>query len=221
MLFRKIVVRSCKPLWCFLLPLAWGASPNAQAHPHSFIDMQTEIISRNNQLSGFKMTWTMDEITSADVFYDAGDAKPDSVTWKKLAAQVMANVLGQHYFTEVYRDGHPVKFENRPAEYHLSRNGHKAVLMFVLPLAHPPSLAGGPITFATYDPTYFVDMTYRDDKAIRLPDALSSACKITLFTPKPNPSLQAYALSLDNPGSTGIDTSLGKQFAQQAQLQCH
>ena len=210
-----------EPRWLVLLALTLGISQGACAHPHSFIDMKTEIISRNNYLSGFKMIWTMDEITSADVFYDDAQAKPDSVAWKKLAAQVMANVLGQHYFTEVYRDGRPVKFDDMPAEYHLYRNGQKAVLMFVLPLAHPPLLAGSPFTFSTYDPTYFVDMTYHDESAITLPAALSTGCKLNLMTPKPNPSLQAYALSLDNPGSKGIDISLGKQFAQQVKLQCH
>ncbi len=146
-LYRQKSDRRQKPPWLLLLGLTLGISQGAFAHPHSFIDMKTEIISRDNHLSGFKMTWTMDEITSADVFYDDANAKPDSVAWKKLAAQVMANVLGQHYFTEVYRDGQRVKFEDMPAEYHLYRNGQKAVLMFVLPLAHPPLLAGGPIQF--------------------------------------------------------------------------
>lgn len=209
------------PLWLLMFPLTLAVSQAVSAHPHSFIDMKTEIISQNNYLSGFKMTWTMDAITSADVFYDDPDVKPDSVAWKKLAAQVMANVLGQHYFTEVYRDGHPVKFDDMPAEYHLYRNGQQAVLMFVLALAHPPLLSGSPFTISTYDPSYFADMTYHDEKSIILPAALSSNCKMTLFTPKPNASLQAYALSLDNPGSPGVDMTLGKQFAQQVQLQCH
>jgi len=183
--------------------------------------MHTEIVSQDARLTGLKMTWTMDEITSSDVFYDAADAKPDSVTWKKLAAQVMANVLGQHYFTEMYRDGQRLKFENLPAEYHLYRNGLKATLMFVMPLAHPPALVGFPIIFSTFDPTYFVDMTYQNSAAISLPANLASDCKIALTTPQPTASLQAYALSLDKPDSPGVDMALGKQFAQRVTLQCH
>ncbi len=57
------------------------------------------------------MVWTMDEITSSDLLYDAENAKSDSEIWKKLAAEVMANVLGQHYFTDIYRDGQPVKYK--------------------------------------------------------------------------------------------------------------
>ncbi|MCZ7080266.1 DUF1007 family protein, partial [Salmonella enterica] len=68
----------------------------AVAHPHSFIDMDATFVSEKQTLVGIKMVWTMDEITSADLLYDAENAKSDSEIWKKLAAEVMANVLGQH-----------------------------------------------------------------------------------------------------------------------------
>jgi ABC-type uncharacterized transport system substrate-binding protein len=42
------------------------------AHPHSFISLKTEVVADNGLLTGFKMRWTMDEITSADLLYDAG-----------------------------------------------------------------------------------------------------------------------------------------------------
>ncbi|MGL1269231.1 DUF1007 family protein, partial [Vibrio parahaemolyticus] len=82
----------------------------AFAHPHSFISLQSTVVVRDDQFIALKMRWTMDEITSADLLYDAGDAPPDSEIWKKLAAEVMANVLGQHYFTEVWHNGKKVKF---------------------------------------------------------------------------------------------------------------
>ena len=78
----------------FFMVLSWSAA----AHPHSFISLQSEPVVKDGLLSAFKMRWTMDEITSSDLLYDAGNAKPGSEVWKKLAAEVMANVLGQHYF---------------------------------------------------------------------------------------------------------------------------
>lgn len=74
----------------FLAILSFGAG----AHPHSFIHLKTEVVSENDQFVALKMRWTMDEITSADLLYDAGSAKPGDEIWKKLAAEVMANVLG-------------------------------------------------------------------------------------------------------------------------------
>lgn len=62
----------------FLAILSFGAG----AHPHSFINLKTEIVSENDQFVALKMRWTMDEITSADLLYDAGNAKPGDEIWK-------------------------------------------------------------------------------------------------------------------------------------------
>ena len=86
----------------------------------------------------------------------------------------MANVLGQHYFTEFWHNGQKVKFLNRPTEYGMSRDGHQAVLTFVLPLAHPQPLAGQTYTFSTFDPTYYVDMSYAEDSDVQLPASLQN-----------------------------------------------
>lgn len=195
-------------------------SMGAMAHPHSFIDMDTTFVVKDRQLIGLKMVWVIDEITSADLLYDAENAKSDSEVWKKLAAQVMANVLDQHYFTDIYRDGQPVKYLNLPTEYHLSRQGHQAVLEFVLPLAEPQPLAGSPFEISTYDPTYFVDMAYPDKQALHLPPEMAQQCKFSLMTPNPDASLQAYALSLDKSDSPDEDLALGQQLAQRVTLAC-
>lgn len=199
---------------CLALPAV------ALAHPHSFIDIQTTLVTQQQQLTGLKMVWTMDEITSADLLYDAQKAKADSDIWKKLAAEVMARVLSQHYFTDFYRDGKPVRYLDLPSEYKLSRKGDQAVLEFVMPLAKPQPLSGKPMTFSTFDPSYFVDMTYKDQSALHLPPELAKACSITLFTPKPDASLQSYALSLDKADAPPEDMDLGQQFAQKVTLQC-
>jgi ABC-type uncharacterized transport system substrate-binding protein len=203
--------------WLGLLALF---SAKVAAHPHSFIDMNTTFVAQNNKLVGLKMVWVMDPITSADLLYDAENAKSDSEVWKKLAAEVMANVLGQHYFTDIYRDGKPVKYLNLPTEYHLSRQGNQAVLEFVLPLAKAQPLAGKPFEISTYDPTYFVDMSYQNQNALHLPPDMEKQCQFKLVTPKPDASLQSYALSLDKNDSPGEDMQLGQQFAQRVTLQC-
>nr|WP_067707959.1 DUF1007 family protein [Erwinia sp. ErVv1] len=208
----------CKKLVLCVILLA--TATQALAHPHSFISMQVTLVHKNNLLTGLKMHWVMDEITSADLLYDAGDAKPDSVAWKKLAAEVMANVLGQHYFSEFWHEGKAVKFENLPPEYHLSRQGSKAVLEFILPLAEPQPLTGQRYRFSTFDPTYFVDMTYDSEQSLHVPAELKKQCKMTLKTPKPNAALQAWALSLDKADAPRADDDLGRQFAQTVTLIC-
>lgn len=149
----------------FFMVLSWSAA----AHPHSFISLQSEPVVKDGLLSAFKMRWTMDEITSSDLLYDAGNAKPGSEVWKKLAAEVMANVLGQHYFSELWHNGQRVKFDNRPDGYGLERDGLQAVLTFTLPLATPQPIAGQTFTFSTFDPAYYVDMFYDKDSDFSCP----------------------------------------------------
>lgn len=168
----QIVKQSAVALFLAVFTFAAGA------HPHSFISLKTELVTDGTQLSGLKMRWTMDEITSADLLYDAGNAKPGDEIWKKLAAEVMANVLGQHYFTEFWHNRQKVKFLNRPTEYGMTRDGHQAVLTFILPLAHPQPLAGQKYRFSTFDPTYYVDMHYAQDSDVQLPENLQKSAKL-------------------------------------------
>ncbi|ATM04176.1 TPA: DUF1007 family protein [Raoultella planticola] len=190
------------------------------AHPHSFISLKTEVVADNGLLTGFKMRWTMDEITSADLLYDAGKAKPGDEVWKKLAAEVMANVLGQHYFSELWHNGQRVKFDNRPDGYGLEREGHQAVLTFTLPLAKPQPLAGQTLTLSTFDPTYYVDMHYDNASDVTLPAALSTTCKVKVVTPEPNEKMAAFAQSLDKADAPPEDMVLGTYFAQKVTLTC-
>lgn len=210
----QLVKRSALTLFLAVL------SFTAQAHPHSFIRLQTQLVSENDRFVALKMRWTMDEITSADLLYDAGDAKPGSEIWKKLAAEVMANVLGQHYFTEVWHNGQKVKFKNRPTEYGMEREAHQAVLTFVLPLAEPQPLSGQTYTFSTFDPTYYVDMSYANDRDASLPQALSTQCSMSVHTPTPSEETLSFAQSLDKEDAPPEDMDLGKQFAQKITVQC-
>ncbi len=193
---------------------------SAAAHPHSFISLHSEPVVKDGVLTGFNMRWTMDEITSSDLLYDAGNAQPGSEVWKKLAAEVMANVLGQHYFSELWHNGQKVKFANRPDGYGLARSGLQAVLTFTLPLATPQPLAGQTFTLSTFDPTYYVDMFYEQDSDFSLAADVQAICKATVMTPKPNDKMLSYAQSLDKEDAPAEDMELGNYFAQKVTLKC-
>jgi len=209
------------PIYLGICLLASAGGHRAEAHPHSFISLQATPVVQDNHLTGLKMRWTMDELTSADLLYDAGKAKPGSEVWKKLAAEVMANVLSQHYFTEMWHNGKKVKFTATPPEYRLDRMDHQAVLSFILPLATPQPLKGETYQFSTFDPSYYVDMKYDHGTDLTLPSGLEKQCQVTLHTPSPSDEARRFALSLDKADAPGEDRELGKQFAQQVTFQCH
>lgn len=217
---RKIMGAHLYRLMCGAALVSLVPTQDALAHPHSFISLKTEIVSEAGQITALKMRWKMDEITSADLLYDAGNAAPGSPVWKKLAAEVMANVIGQHYFTEFWHNGQKVKFAATPLAYGLAREGHQAVLTFTLPLAHPQPVSGERYSFATFDPTYYVSMSYDAPGDVTLGEALRERCNVAVKTPQPDAAVQDFALSLDKSDAPPEDMDLGKQFAQQVTLQC-
>lgn len=217
---RKIMSARLYRLMCAAAVVSLFPAREALAHPHSFISLKTDIVSEAGQITALKMRWKMDEITSADLLYDAGDAAPGSPVWKKLAAEVMANVIGQHYFTEFWHNGQKVKFAATPLAYGLAREGHQAVLTFTLPLAHPQKASGARYTFATFDPTYYVSMSYDAPGDVTLSDELRERCNVAVKTPQPDAAVQDFALSLDKSDAPPEDMDLGKQFAQEVTLQC-
>lgn len=114
-----------------------------------------------------------------------------------------------------------MKFRDRPDDYGLTREKHQAVLSFVLPLATPQPLAGQRYRFATFDPTYYVDMHYAHDAPVRLRAQAVKTCALSMVTPTPGDEVLSFAQSLDKSDAPPEDMNLGRQFAQQVTLlQC-
>lgn len=78
------------------------------------------------------MCWMMDEIILLDLFYDVGNVKLGSEVWKKLVVEVMVNVFGQYYFSELWYNGQWVKFDNCFDGYGFECDGLQVVFIFIL-----------------------------------------------------------------------------------------
>lgn len=195
-------------------------SPQTFAHPHSFIDMETTLIAENQTLTGIEYVWKMDPMTSADILYDLMNTKEDSPQWKKQAASVMANIIAQSYFSELnYRNKkQPLKLF--PDTYRMTREGLHIVMSFRVSLLHPIPLTGSTIELKTYEPTFFVSMTYNSKRAVHLSPPDASQCRLVFTEADPSDTLKDYALSLDTGDTPDDDLTLGRQFAQQITLHC-
>lgn len=129
-------------------------SPQTFAHPHSFIDMETTLITENQTLTGIEYVWKMDPMTSADILYDLMNTKEDSPQWKKQAASVMANIIAQSYFSELNYQNKKQPLKLFPDTYRMMREGLQIVMSFRVSLLHPIPLTGSTIELKTYEPTF-------------------------------------------------------------------
>ncbi|MCG6201894.1 DUF1007 family protein [Psychromonas antarctica] len=84
------------------------------AHPHSWVEMKTEIEGTTDEILGFKMQWTFDAMSSVYML-DGYDLSPASkeLSFQIIADSVINNMLTEHYFTYFY-DCEEVGLMNTP-----------------------------------------------------------------------------------------------------------
>ena len=180
--------------------------------------MQTTPIIENNQLTGLSMKWTLDEPSSSAVIYDMKQAKTKN-DQQKLIDDVMGNIVSEHYFSYLYdAQNNKIKYSSHPKNYGVKIQGLQLQYYFDVPLAHPQQLEKNTFSLQTYDPTYYVAMTYASKSAVDF-SALPKNCQGKLIEPNVDEKIQAYASSLDK-SQKNEDDSLGVMFAQKIIIQC-
>lgn len=192
----------------------------ANAHPHAFIGMNNHLLVKNGQLIGFKMQWIFDDASSATMIYDIKRSDDPEKMAETLSHQVMQNIINQHYFSELYDSRQlPIKFTSKPDNYALKIAGKQIIFEFRFYLAHPINLRKQSITMLTFDPSYYVAMSYPNGQK-NLYFTPINQCTINLEKANVNQKMKDYANSLDQSDTPDEDLSLGKMFAQQLKIEC-
>ncbi|MEZ9230727.1 DUF1007 family protein [Vibrio amylolyticus] len=205
-----------KRLWLPLLAVFFVTS--AQAHPHSWIEMKTHIQGENGMIIGFKMEWSFDAMTSAYVL-DGKDISPENEqeTFQKLASSMLSNMLYEHYFTYFYDDDTPIKYRVAHSEK-LTRDKARLVLSFELPLSKPMPVTRESLRLLIFEPSYYVDMTWKSASDVVLSTDLARQCQLDLTQPNPTAEQMSYAMAL--PADADPDNALGQLFTQTISIHC-
>lgn len=206
-------------LLCATLLLA-AAPRQAAAHPHSWIDIEVELqFARDGRLAALKQFWIFDEAYTAYTTTQAKGgraAKPDPKRLLEQAREMLKNLEEYGYFTRVEQGGKRLDLA-KAREPGAELRDARLVISFVLPLTAAADVRTTPLTYAVFDPTYFIEMLHVDAKAIRLVGAPAD-CAARLRQPKPDPNVAARAAALDATQSGG-DT-LGQEFAEKVSVRC-
>lgn len=199
-------------LICYLLSLT------AMAHPHAFIDMKSQFLVEQGKLTGIRMQWLMDEISSSEVIYEIETSKNKQQKLAQLTNEIMQNIVGQHYFAYFYDDNHhPITYRKQPQNAKLTIiNKRQLQINFDVILSKPRELNRQTATLLVYDPTYYIAMLYLTPKDVSFVGETS--CHLAIIEPESNPTMKDYAASLDK--NAEEDTSLGVLFAQKVTLSC-
>ena len=182
-------------------------APAAKAHPHVWVTYQATFLYDKGAVTGVEHVWTFDEMYTT-MAIEGLDKDNDGVysreELKELAQTNIDGLKDFGYFTIAKLGANELKFLP-PQEYWLEHSNGILRLHFKLPLSAPvPSDAAG-LSFAIFDPTYFI--AFEPDKT----DALKMAGA---------PAGCSAAFADPNSDKNAADIKkLGDAFAQQLGVQ--
>jgi len=211
---RKYLKHVCR----YLILLGTFFCTHSYAHPHSWIDLKTEIVGNETHIQGFKMSWTFDAMTSVYML-DGEDLSPENKakTFADMAAYLMKNIDTEQYFTYFYTGDQVIKngFSDQGV---VTQNNLQITLEFYLPLFTPQEMGNNTMKLFVYEAGYYTDMSWENENDVQLSSELSKHCSLTLIQPNPTEEQFVYATSLGADENPNYEQ--GKVFSQSAEIIC-
>lgn len=191
----------------------------AGAHPHGWIDVQSTVVfDGEGRITALRLDWLFDDIYSVfvlDEIADAGQARDEAL--RAIARRDLENLREYGYFTDLRIDG--TRVETGPVEqYDIGMREERLWLRFTVPLPAPVDPRAHGVTFAVYDPTYFLEVLHVEGTPVILAGVGAEGCESRLRQPQPTLEAIGLAASLDQTQSAG-DT-LGEVFAEWVTVTC-
>lgn len=198
---------------------AFVAGGDALAHPHAWIDLRTRVIlDEEGRVAALELDWLFDDFYTAFIAQEfAEKGRPISEYLPEVAKTNLVNLAQYDYFTDIRLDG-----ERLPVgEVTRSETGlrdKRLWLRFEVPLVQPVDPASGRLTFAVYDPTYYIEILHLEGEFVGFSGPGADACFGRIIPPNPSLEAIAFASALDVTESGG--DGLGELFAETVVVEC-
>jgi ABC-type uncharacterized transport system substrate-binding protein len=185
---------------------------SAQAHPHVWVTVESTLVYENGAFTGFKHKWTFDEFYSSMAVEGLDTNKDGKYSREELAELAKVNVTSLKdfsYFTWPQLAGQAVKL-GEPRDYWLEHKDGILSLHFILPFATPVLPEAKGLSFAVYDPSFFIAFDLaKGEKPLRLGEGAPSNCSLKVGAPERDPR-EASALGEQLSAMTGLGVSVAK-----------
>ena len=205
----------------FVLALGLAlASGTANAHPHVWVTMKSEVVyAPDGAVTGVRHAWTFDDMFSTYATQGLESKEKGVFTrdeLKELAEVNVTSLKEYDFFTYAKANGKKTKFAE-PVDYWLEYKDQLLTLHFTLPF--PAPVKAHTLDLDIYDPTYFVDFSFAEKDAFVLKGA-PAACQFT--TKKPSDAeVDAKVKNLGEAFFAQADSSnYGSMFANRVAVKC-
>jgi len=198
-----------------------AAATAAQAHPHVWVTMQTELIyGPDGSITGVRHAWAFDDMFSAFATQGLDSKVKGQFTREELAPLAKVNVesLKEYdYFTYATADGKKAPLSDPAPGYWLDYKDAILTLHFTLPFKKP--VKAKLLKLEIYDPTIFVDFEFAKKNPVRLVGA-PKACKLDVVLPHDITYAQSQKLGESFFNSLSASQNWGAQFANKVLVNC-
>ena len=200
---------------------ALAAAGAAQAHPHVWIAVRTQIVfNAAGKVSGLIHDWVFDEMYSA--FATQGLTRTDGLvkrgTFAPLAQENAGGLAEIGYFTTLKLNGKTVEFAPVSEYWMEERPDHLVAFHVVLPLKEPLA-PGRYLSLLVADPEYFIDFEFDDHDPIAL-DSAPPGCSTSIAKPKPLADEEKKALTESFFTNLAPGANFGFKMASRAIVAC-
>ena len=197
-----------------LVALGSGWVP-AAAHPHVWIDLRgTVVLDAKGHVTAIEQEWLFDPFYT--VFATEGlSGAEEALT--SLASENLKNLRSHDYFTEVRVGGAKAPL-GTVSEFESELRDGRLWMRFVVPLVTAIDPAKQAITYAVFDPTYYIEILHLEDDVVAFRGADGAGCSGLIVPPAPTMDAVMLAQAMDRDAKP--DTALGGVFAERVKVSC-
>ena len=210
---------SFRDLFIGLICAAIYAVP-AQAHPHVWVTMQTELVyAQDGSITGIRHAWSFDDMFSTFATQGLESKEKGKFTRDELAPLAKVNVESLKefdYFTYATVDGKKAALTDPLSDYWFDYTDSVLTLHFTLPFKSP--VKAKELKVEIYDPTIFVDFAFAKQSPVKLVGA--PKCKLDVALPRQMTTAQSKALSQIPADAFNTTMAWGAQFANKILVHC-
>jgi ABC-type uncharacterized transport system substrate-binding protein len=179
-----------------------------QAHPHVFVKVRADLMTRDGALVGLRYTWIFDRtwLESQLLEHDKdNDGKLSREELRPLEDESRQTLEMFRSFTAIRAAGTLIRLAT-PGDVVVDYRGDVLGLSFTAMLPKPLPLAGNEILLETYDATFFSSFAPDGSDAVRFAGDPPPACTIHVGVPASPQQMNAWRLIRKQMGPEWVDT---------------
>lgn len=202
------------------------AGTPAQAHPHVWIEMQSDVVfTEDGLIKGVDLEWTFDDaytqmaLEGLDV---DGDGLYSQDELAPLTKENISSLKDYEYFTVMRANGEQQKI-GEVTDYGQIWSNNKLTLHFQVPLEKPVDPKKEEFVLKVYDPEFFIAIDYMAVDPVDVVGKMPESCNLVVKPVPTDAELEQTRTMLSTKGKDWkpeAEEDFGAMFAQAVSIAC-